>query len=57
MFLSLCILLSVLSFSVGLNLFQEVGVSVLFVMKRVTPYLCRVSKLTATLESTVSERM
>ena len=54
------ILLSVLSFSDGLNVLKEVGVSlifVLFVLERFSPDLSGVFKLTAGLESTVPERM
>ena len=54
------ILLSVLLFSVALNLFKQVGVSVifaLFVLERFTPDLSGVFKLTTSLESTVPEKM
>ena len=54
------ILLSVLSFSDGLNLLKQVGISlifVLFVLDCFTPDISGVFKLTAGLESTVPERM
>ena len=53
-------LLSLLSFSDGLNLLKEVGVSlifVLFVLERFTPDLSGGFKLTASLESAVPKRM